>query len=338
MQARPVDGSQTMRTHYNTQNHLSLCIKTQCADKADGVRAILHRVLETLRFLKRKRIGSDQTQIGRDQRHTARRRATTSCTRTLIEAQGRRRASTRARRVSRSVVTLDWRETNARREPPSCKRSAHSYRSFLRRRRGCGIHKSRSSSKLRCQPSCCRVGKRQTLLCDHVWKRGPSPQSGLVCWKWKSFGLSKYALVCGSLSRFTFVISQRWPESLFQTPTPLLFQNFWIRVRIWVRQFFNLKKQTPVQTPAAIIDSTVIYPCFYNKTWPRRLLLLMKLKSDSGSVFLQIFDSGYGSRSKRKTQNPAGVDSGPPNPVPPMVSSKLTKYTFHWQKLRNSFH
>ena len=25
---------------------------------------------------------------------------------------------------------------------------------------------------------------------------------------------------------------QRWPESLFQTPTPLQFQNFWIRTRI----------------------------------------------------------------------------------------------------------
>ena len=313
MQARPVDGSQTMRTHYNTQNHLSLCIKTQCADKADGVRAILHRVLETLRFLKRKRIGSDQTQIGRDQRHTARRRATTSCTRTLIEAQGRRRASTRARRVSHSVVTLDWRETNARREPPSCKRSAHSYRSFLRRRRGCGIHKSRSSSKLRCQPSCCRVGKRQTLLCDHVWKRGPSPQSGLVCWKWKSFGLSKYALVCGTLSRFTFVISQRWPESLFQTPTPLLFQNFWIRVRI--RKFVKFENPNPVQTAAAI-DPTKIYQRFYVKKWPHRLLLLPKLKKiGSGSLFSQIFDSGAG-----RTQNPAGVDSGTSDLWPPLAS------------------
>jgi len=43
-------------------------------------------------------------------------------------------------------------------------------------------------------------------------------------------------------------------------------------------------------------------------------LLLLKMKSDSGSRsgFSQIFDSG--SRSERKTQDPAGVDSGIPDP------------------------
>ena len=54
---------------------------------------------------------------------------------------------------------------------------------------------------------------------------------------------------------------QRWPESIFRTPTPLLFQNFWIRVRIW--QFFKFENPTPVHTPAAIINPTLIYPCFY---------------------------------------------------------------------------
>jgi len=32
-------------------------------------------------------------------------------------------------------------------------------------------------------------------------------------------------------------------------------------------------------------------------------------------VFFTIFDSGSGSRSEKKTQNPAGVDSGKPDPV-----------------------
>jgi len=50
------------------------------------------------------------------------------------------------------------------------------------------------------------------------------------------------------------------------------------------------------------------------KKWPHRLLLLPKLKSHSGSNFSQIFD--FGTRSERKTQNPAGVDSGNPDPVP----------------------
>jgi len=36
--------------------------------------------------------------------------------------------------------------------------------------------------------------------------------------------------------------------------------------------------------------------------------------------FFQIFDSG----SERKTQNPAGVDSGIPDPVPPLVTSPST--------------
>jgi len=35
--------------------------------------------------------------------------------------------------------------------------------------------------------------------------------------------------------------------------------NFSIRVRL----FFKFENPTPVQTPATIIDSTVIYPCFY---------------------------------------------------------------------------
>ena len=42
-------------------------------------------------------------------------------------------------------------------------------------------------------------------------------------------------------------------------PTPLLFQNFWIRVR----QFFKFKNPTPVQVAAPVIDPTVIYPHFY---------------------------------------------------------------------------
>jgi len=46
-------------------------------------------------------------------------------------------------------------------------------------------------------------------------------------------------------------VFQRWPESLFQTSTPLLFQNF----LIGVRQFFKFENPTPVQTPATTINS-----------------------------------------------------------------------------------
>ena len=44
---------------------------------------------------------------------------------------------------------------------------------------------------------------------------------------------------------------------------------------------------------------------FLLKKWPHRLLLLPKLKSDSGS--------------ERKSQNPAGVDSCTPDPVPALL-------------------
>jgi len=103
------------------------------------------------------------------------------------------------------------------------------------------------------------------------------------------------------------------PESLFQTLTPLLSQNFLIRVQIRVRLFIKLQNPTPVQTPATIIDPTVIYPCFY----------LRNDCTDScycrNEKVTQIFDSDSGSGSERKTQNPAGVDSGNPDPVPLLV-------------------
>ena len=96
---------------------------------------------------------------------------------------------------------------------------------------------------------------------------------------------------------------QRWPESRFQTPTPLLFQNFRIRVRNRVRQFVIFVSPTPVQTPATIIDLGVIYSCFYFRN-DNRLLLLPKLKSDpgSGSSFPKFLTPGPdpGPKEKRR--------------------------------------
>jgi len=54
--------------------------------------------------------------------------------------------------------------------------------------------------------------------------------------------------------------NQRWPESHFQTPTPLLFQNF--KIRTWVRKHFNLENLTSVHTPVAI-NATEIQQWFY---------------------------------------------------------------------------
>jgi len=70
------------------------------------------------------------------------------------------------------------------------------------------------------------------------------------------------------------------------------------------------------------------------KKWPSRLLLLPKLKNDSGcgSGLSQIFDSGPGSGSERKTQNPAGVDSGTLIPWPLLFS---TSWIIAWHSRRN---
>ena len=67
-------------------------------------------------------------------------------------------------------------------------------------------------------------------------------------------------------------------------------------------------------------------PMFLLKKWPHRLLLLPKLKNDSRSGFSQIFDSGSG--SERKTQNPAGVNSGS---GPTSGAKPRTRYT--WPKM-----
>ena len=56
------------------------------------------------------------------------------------------------------------------------------------------------------------------------------------------------------------VENQRWSESNFQTPTPLLFQILWIQIRS--RIFFKFDNLTPVQTPATI-DETDIQQYFY---------------------------------------------------------------------------
>jgi len=80
----------------------------------------------------------------------------------------------------------------------------------------------------------------------------------IITFKQHKFSQSDPVLILPKLAPVLIRV-HLWPESLFQTPTPLLFQNFWIRVRL----FFKYENPTPVQTPATIIDPTVICPCFY---------------------------------------------------------------------------
>jgi len=91
--------------------------------------------------------------------------------------------------------------------------------------------------------------------------------------KWESSCTKEVGLCC---------TKQRWLESLFQTPTPFLFQNFWIKVR----QSFKSENPTAAQTPATIIDPTIIYPCFHIRNDHTDSCYCRSWKVTPGTVFL----------------------------------------------------
>ena len=102
----------------------------------------------------------------------------------------------------------------------------------------------------------------------------------------------------------------------FQTPTPPLFQNFSIRIQ----KFYKLENPTPVQTPVTVYRrSNRNLPMSLLKKWDDHAdscyCRNWKATPDPGPFFSQRF--GSGSAPERKMQNPAGVDSGTQNPVPP---------------------
>ena len=92
---------------------------------------------------------------------------------------------------------------------------------------------------------------------------------------------------------------QRRPESFFQTPTPLLFQNFWIRIR--VRKVYKFENPTPFQIRANI-DPTEIYPCFYSRNDHADACYCRnwKLTPDLGPVFHKIKTLGPDPVAKAK--------------------------------------
>jgi len=101
---------------------------------------------------------------------------------------------------------------------------------------------------------------------------------------------------------------QHW--SLFQTPIPILFQNLWIRVRL----FFSFENPTPVQTPARIIEPIVIYPCFYLRNGHTDSCYCRngKVAPRPSPVFRKFLTPDPGPKEKRR-------NSGGPGPVPPLL-------------------
>jgi len=150
---------------------------------------------------------------------------------------------------------------------------------------------------------------------------------------------------------------QRWPESLFQIPTPLLFQNFWIKVRIRVRQFFKFENLIPVQTPAAIINPTVIYPCFYLKNANTDSCYCQNLKVAPGPVFPKFMTPvpDPGPKEKRRIRQESTpalrfhlcwkntrtgwyqwcTGSGFWSPIRPDINNFLIGYRFRFNRIRD---
>ena len=98
-----------------------------------------------------------------------------------------------------------------------------------------------------------------------------------------------------------------------------MFQNFWIRLGN-----FLIWESDSCLDSGYNHQSNLNLPMLLFKKWPHRLLLLPKLKSDSRSVFSQIFDSG--SASERKLQNLAGINSGTLDLAPPLQTTRLAEY------------
>jgi len=81
-----------------------------------------------------------------------------------------------------------------------------------------------------------------------------------------------------------------------------MFQNFWIRGRMHVQQFFKFENPTPVQNPATIIDPTVIHPCFclINDHADSCYCWNGKVTPDPGPVFPKFLTPDPGPKEKHR--------------------------------------
>jgi len=102
---------------------------------------------------------------------------------------------------------------------------------------------------------------------------------------------------------------QSWPESRFQTPTPVLFQNF----RIQLRRLFKFENATHVRTPKPSLRT--------------KLTSCLKLFPYANSCYCRKWKVTPGPEKK---QDPAGVDSSTPDPWPPQQLARLNSIVIGW--------
>ena len=131
-----------------------------------------------------------------------------------------------------------------------------------------------------------KIDKSANCLADHGWdslKKNKCPQStGGYVLDVVGYGRSGPEK---SWAMPSITAEQRWPESLFQTLTPLLFQNFSIRVR----EVSKFENPTLVQTPAKVIDPTEICPCFHFRNYHTDSCYCWNWKVTPGPVFHKFF-------------------------------------------------
>jgi len=160
------------------------------------------------------------------------------------------------------------------------------------------------------------------LLFCH-WKARAASAQNFTQWQQATIEITRHAHFVSACSRHiylaevagvTFSDSDSAPVPKFLNPDPAILQ-------IW--------ESDSCSDSGYSHRSNRNLPMFFPKKRPQRFLLLPKWKSGSGfgSGFPKIIDSGSGSGSERKTQNPAGVDSGNPDPVPPLIYRSCSSRT-----------
>jgi len=99
------------------------------------------------------------------------------------------------------------------------------------------------------------IQNRIPLGCLFIFKPVYPP---LCVVPWKCWNHTVYWKLSLSSACWEEVTGATFSDS-YSAPTPLLSQNFWIRVR----KFFKFEIPIPVQITATFIDLIEIYPCFY---------------------------------------------------------------------------